>query len=109
MCPFCSPVVPAFNPEEFDTRPLTTFKLNDEEFATYRQALDKASPHQSPDMYLKHAKGPGTQKLKVVGYSEDVKEVLKMSNSERNDFVLVSWSGLDSIVRTISGSAMPPS
>lgn len=75
-------------------RPLSALRLTEEEFAEYRKASnpsDLAAPY-------KTFGGDDRPQLRVVGFNEDTKSVLRASNPEGNDYIEVGWSGMDSVV-----------
>lgn len=87
MCPFCRS--PPAAPGILDARRLSEFLLNDTEFSQFRKDALPASLHRS-------LIGQQSRKLRVVGFNEDTKNVLKLSNPQGNDYVEVPWSSMDS-------------
>ncbi|KAK0459474.1 uncharacterized protein EV420DRAFT_1641683 [Desarmillaria tabescens] len=74
-----------------DTRPLSELRLNDTEFAQFRKDAPPSSTYKS----LVDQQSP---RLKVIGFNEDTKNVLKLSNPQGEDYVEVPWSSMDSIL-----------
>lgn len=74
-----------------DPRPLSELRLTEEEFVQY-----KKDSHMG-DTY-KTFGGEGRRKLRVIGYNEDTKSVLRASNTKGDDYIEVPWSEMDSLV-----------
>ncbi|PBK77886.1 hypothetical protein ARMSODRAFT_946724 [Armillaria solidipes] len=89
MCPNCRG--PPAASGALDARSLSELRLSDTEFAQFRKDAPPASMYKS----LVDQKSP---KLKIIGFNEDTKEVLKLSNPQGEDYVEVPWSSMDSVL-----------
>lgn len=89
MCPYCS-VGPNLNLNALDKRTLSELRMTDEEYSQYRKASNQY------DTYKRMIEGGST--VRVVGYNDDTKAVLKACNEKGNDFIDVPYSMVDSVV-----------
>ncbi len=90
MCPNCRG--PPAASGALDARPLSELRLSDTEFSQFRKDAPPANMYNS----LVDQKSP---KLKIIGFNDDTKKVLKLSNPQDEDYVEVPWSSMDSVVR----------
>ncbi|GLB40053.1 hypothetical protein LshimejAT787_0705630 [Lyophyllum shimeji] len=91
MCPYCSANTPLHRSGPPDLRPLSALRLTEQEWAEYRRA------NKPDDTYKRFGENAGT-KLRVVGFNEDTKSVLRASNTDGNDYIEVGWSAMDSLL-----------
>jgi len=84
MCPFCSSNTPAHRSGPPDLRPLSALRLTEQEWAEYRKTS-------KPDDMYKRFGGDDSAQLRVVGFNEDTKGVLRASNPAGNNYIEVGW------------------